>query len=85
MIMDNHIHFIVWVRRDVKQSVLQALHGFQIGVTQIAKKMGEWPRPVVGEREDAHHDERDTFLSMYKNKHVTAEAGDERMMVVFCC
>lgn len=76
MIMDNHIHFIVWVRRDVKQSVLQALHGFQIGVTQIAKKMGEWPRPAVGEREGVRQDERDTFLSIYKNKPVASEADD---------
>ena len=60
MIMDNHIHFIVWVKKDVKQSILQALHGFQIGITQIAKRMGIWPR-------QGRRDEHNMFLPIDKN------------------
>ena len=65
MIMDNHIHFIVWVKKDVKQSVLQALHGFQIGITQIARRMGVWPRQGRGDEQGG--DEHNMFLPIDKN------------------
>lgn len=65
MIMDNHIHFIVWVKKDVKQSILQALHGFQIGITQIARRMGVWPRQGRGDEQGG--DEHNMFLPIDKN------------------
>ena len=65
MIMDNHIHFIVWVKKDVKQSILQALHGFQIGITQIARRMGVWPRQ--GREDEQGGDEHNMFLPIDKN------------------
>lgn len=39
-IMDNHIHIVVWVQPDIKQSIRQIAHGFRIGITHIAKDMG---------------------------------------------
>ena len=65
MIMDNHIHFIVWVKKDVKLSILQALHGFQIGITQIARRMGVWPRQGRGDEQGG--DEHNMFLPIDKN------------------
>ena len=45
-IMDNHIHVVVWVQKNIKQSIKQIAHGFRIGITHIAKDMGVWPVKV---------------------------------------
>ena len=45
-IMDNHIHMVVWVQKNIKQSIKQIAHGFRIGITHIAKDMGVWPVKV---------------------------------------
>lgn len=47
-IMDNHIHVVVWVQKNIKQSIKQIAHGFRIGITHIAKDMGVWPVKVDG-------------------------------------
>lgn len=48
MVMDNHIHVVLWVHRDVGKSILEVAHGFQQGMTHIAHDMGIWPKPQVG-------------------------------------
>lgn len=45
-IMDNHIHVVVWVQKNIKQSIKQIAHGFRIGITHIAKDLGVWPMKV---------------------------------------
>ena len=47
IIMDDHIHIVLWVHRDIGKSILQVAHGFRQGITHIAKEMGIWPRPQV--------------------------------------
>lgn len=44
--MDNHIHLVVWVQKNIKQSIKQIAHGFRIGITHIAKDLGVWPMKV---------------------------------------
>lgn len=44
MIMDDHIHIVLWVHRDIGKSILQVAHGFRQGITHIAQEMGIWPR-----------------------------------------
>ena len=51
-IMDNHIHVVVWVQKNIKQSITQIAHGFRIGITHIAKDMGVWPVKVDVKVED---------------------------------
>lgn len=51
-IMDNHIHVVVWVQKNIKQSIKQIAHGFRIGITHIAKDMGVWPVKVGVKVED---------------------------------
>lgn len=41
--MPNHLHVIVWVKKDVGKSILQIAHGFRTGVTKIARELGVWP------------------------------------------
>lgn len=45
MVMDNHIHVVLWVHKDIGKSVLEVAHGFQQGMTHIAHEMGIWPKP----------------------------------------
>lgn len=45
-IMPDHIHVVIWVKENGKQSIRQVGHGFRIGITHIAKGMGIWP-PVA--------------------------------------
>lgn len=47
MVMDNHIHAVLWVHRDIGKSILEVAHGFQQGMTHIAHDMGIWPKPQV--------------------------------------
>ena len=42
-LMPDHLHVVLWVKKNTGRSILQDLHGFQIGVTNIAKEMGVWP------------------------------------------
>lgn len=44
MIMEDHIHVVLWVHRDIGKSILEVAHGFQQGVTHIAHDMGIWPK-----------------------------------------
>lgn len=46
--MDNHIHVVLWVHRDIGKSILEVAHGFQQGMTHIAQDMGIWPKPQAG-------------------------------------
>ena len=48
MVMDNHIHVVLWVHRDIGKSILEVAHGFQQGMTHIAQDMGIWPKPQAG-------------------------------------
>lgn len=45
MIMDDHIHLVVWVHRDCGKSILQVAQGIRQGITHIALEMGIWPKP----------------------------------------
>lgn len=51
-IMDSHIHVVVWVQENIKQSIKQIAHGFRIGITHIAKDMEEWPLVVKPEGDE---------------------------------
>lgn len=46
--MDNHLHVVVWVKKDLGKSIRQIAQGFRIGVRKIAVDMGVW------KREDGH-------------------------------
>ncbi len=48
MIMDDHIHVVLWVHKDIGKSILEVAHGFQQGMTHIAHEMGIWPEPQTG-------------------------------------
>lgn len=42
--MENHLHVVVWVRKDLGKSIRQVAQGFRIGVRKIAEEMGVWQR-----------------------------------------
>lgn len=46
--MPNHLHVVIWVKKDVGKSIRQIAQGFRIGVRKIAEDMGIW------RREDGH-------------------------------
>lgn len=47
MIMDDHLHVVLWVHRDIGKSILQVAHGFRQGITHIAQDMGLLPARQV--------------------------------------
>lgn len=46
--MDNHLHVVIYVRKQLDKSIRQIAQGFRIGVRKIANDMGVW------QREDGH-------------------------------
>lgn len=48
MLMENHLHLVIWVHDDGGKSIKQWAHGFRIGITKIAREMGLWPQASVG-------------------------------------
>lgn len=48
MVMDDHIHVVLWVHRDIGKSILQVAHGFRQGITHIAQGMDIWPKSLGG-------------------------------------
>ena len=48
MVLDDHLHVVLWVHRDIGKSILQVAHGFRQGITHIAQEMGVWPSRQVG-------------------------------------
>ena len=43
VVMDTHVHLVVWVQRNTGRSILQMAQGFRTGITQVAREMGVWP------------------------------------------
>lgn len=43
MIMENHLHVVIWVHDDGGRSIKQWAHGFRMGITQLAREKGLWP------------------------------------------
>lgn len=43
MIMENHLHVVIWVHDDGGKSIKQWAHGFRMGITQLAREKGLWP------------------------------------------
>ena len=41
-LMPDHIHVVVWVKRDTGKSIRQIGNGFRIGVKRLAVEMGLW-------------------------------------------
>lgn len=49
LIMENHLHIVIWVHDDGGKSIKQWAHGFRMGITQMARERGLWPAsPVNG-------------------------------------
>lgn len=46
--MPDHLHVVIWMKKDVGKSIRQIAQGFRIGVRKIAEDMGIW------RREDGH-------------------------------
>lgn len=42
--MPNHLHVVIWVKKDLEKSIRQIAQGFRIGVRQISERMGVWKR-----------------------------------------
>lgn len=40
LIMENHLHIIIWVHDDGGKSIKQWAHGFRMGITKMAREMG---------------------------------------------
>lgn len=40
--MPDHLHVVVWVKKDLGQSIRQIAQGFRIGIRRIANEMGVW-------------------------------------------
>ena len=40
--MPDHLHVVIWVKKDVGKSIRQIAQGFRIGVRKIAVDMGVW-------------------------------------------
>lgn len=40
--MPDHLHVVVWVRKDLGKSIRQVAQGFRIGIRKIAEEMGVW-------------------------------------------
>lgn len=53
IVLDDHLHVVLWVHRDIGKSILEVAHGFQQGMTHIAHEMGVWPKRQVGIPSDA--------------------------------
>lgn len=47
MVLDDHLHVVLWVHRNIGKSILEVAHGFRQGMTHIAQDMGVWPRRQV--------------------------------------
>lgn len=47
MIMENHLHVVIWVHDDGGKSIKQWAHGFRMGITRLAREMGLWPQVSV--------------------------------------
>lgn len=43
VVMDSHVHIVVWVQKDYGKSILQMAQGFRTGITKVAREMGVWP------------------------------------------
>ncbi len=43
IVMDSHVHIVVWVQKDYGKSILQMAQGFRTGITRVAREMGVWP------------------------------------------
>lgn len=50
MVMENHLHIIIWVHDDGGKSIKQWAHGFRMGITRMARDMGLWPLSPVGSK-----------------------------------
>ena len=48
LIMENHLHIIIWVHDDGGKSIKQWAHGFRMGITKMAREMGLWGNSPVG-------------------------------------
>lgn len=46
--MPDHLHVVVWIKKELDRSIRQIAQGFRIGVRRIAEDMGLW------KREDGH-------------------------------
>lgn len=79
-IMDNHIHIVVWVHQNIKQSIKQIAHGFRIGITHIAKDMGVWPVKAC-EGEASVFDTPVAQALMNTHDHCTNESLPEQEVV----
>ena len=66
--MPDHLHVVVWVKKDLGQSIRQIAHGFRIGIRMIAEDMGVW------KREDGHVFEK-PFIRTLSRK------GQKRKMI----
>ena len=44
IVMDDHLHVVLWVHREIGKSVLQVAQGFRQGITHLAQDMGLWPK-----------------------------------------
>lgn len=53
VIMENHLHVVIWVHDDGGKSIRQWAHGFRMGITQLAREKGLWP---VSSVDDDVHD-----------------------------
>lgn len=43
VVMDSHVHIVVWVQENHGRSILQMGQGFRTGITKMAREMGVWP------------------------------------------
>lgn len=43
IVMDSHVHIVIWVLKDYGKSILQMAQGFRTGITKVAREMGVWP------------------------------------------
>lgn len=66
--MPDHLHVVVWVKKDLGPSIRQIAQGFRIGVRKIAEDMGVW------KREDGHVFEK-PFIRTLSRK------GQKRKMI----
>ena len=71
MIMENHLHAVIWVHDDGGKSIKQWAHGFRMGITKLAREKGLWPLAPVGNdgvydgvHGDVHGDVHDMHLTI---------------------
>lgn len=81
IVMDSHVHLVVWVQKDCGRSIREMAQGFRTGITRVAREMGVWPIEAEGEKRAERGGEaggaRETGATRPENRNANAECSQQ--------